>query len=156
MIAEPDSDRHREAAEALEQAFRTQASSIFSGVAVAPDGTVEIFVTEESPAVKAAIQASRVKPISIRVLSGRRNSLATLERVRDDIRGEGPALRKRGLKLTQLGVDVYANKVLIGVEFLDDATKEILEGKYGADKVEISEGGGWRTTPLIEGPQREQ
>jgi hypothetical protein len=69
-------------AEALEHAFRAEAPAIFSGLALASDGTIEIFVTEETSAVKAAIRASQAKPVSIRVLSGRTNTLATLERIR--------------------------------------------------------------------------
>jgi hypothetical protein len=143
-------------AEALEHAFRTEAPAIFSGLALASDGTIEIFVTEETSAVKAAIKASQAKPVSIRVLSGRTNTLATLERIRDEIRREGPALTMRGLKLTQLGVDIHANKVLIGVESLDDATRDFLNGMYGGDRVQVVEGSRWRTTPLIGRSQIEE
>ncbi|MBI2776416.1 MAG: hypothetical protein HYX57_03995 [Chloroflexi bacterium] len=66
-------------------------------------------------------------------------SSAELASTQAKVEGDLDSLEKRGFTIVQIGVDVIANRVVITVADLNEATRVALESEYG-DTVEVREG----------------
>jgi len=127
----------------LQTKLRAVAPSSFAGLVVDRDRSLIVYATVVEPAITDAIgevQASTAGGIAVRVVSGLSNSLATLESVRDQITARQPDLTARGVKLTQWGPDIVANRVRIGVHGLTPEISADVEREFGADRILVVEG----------------
>ena len=133
----------------LEAKLRIVAPDSFAGLAIDGDRSVVVYTTVVEPALTTAIaevQASTPGGLTVRLVSGLNNSLATLERVRDQITGRHRELAAAGVNLTQWGADIIANRVRIGVHGLTPKISADLAQEFGADRILVMEGEYFRTT----------
>jgi hypothetical protein len=132
----------------LDTRLRNSAPDYYGGLAIGRDGAVEVFTTSANPTVTDIITEVTVATrgqIAIRATTGVTNSLIGLERLRDQITRDR-TIREGGIELTQVGPDVMANKVAIGVNGLTPEIVAVLKSRFGAAKVTVFENAGWRTT----------
>jgi hypothetical protein len=98
--------------------LRQEDANSFAGILVRPDGSIELHLTEATPASVRAVDDARAigrDAVSVRVVEGLRNSLAVLERAHD-------------------------------VKGLTPESAELLAREFGADRVDVVEGGEWGPT----------
>jgi hypothetical protein len=118
----------------------------FAGIIVDSDDSIELLVTASTPATVRAIDDARRSSrdtVRVRVVEVLKHSLADLERVRDAITMRHAELKARGVYVTEWGASARTNKVRIGVKDLTPASAELLARKFGAEMVDIVEGGEW-------------
>jgi hypothetical protein len=133
----------------LETKLRAVAPDSFAGLALDGDRSVVVYATVVEPALTSAItevQASTPGGLTVRLVSGLNNSLATLERVRDQITARQRELAAAGVNLTGWGADIIANRVRIGVHGLTPKISADLAQEFGADRILVVEGDYVRTT----------
>lgn len=131
----------------LQTKLHAVAPSSFAGLVVDGDRSLIVYATVVEPALSdaiAEIQASTTGGVAVRVVSGLKNSLATLESVRDQVTARQRDLAARGVNLTQWGPDIVANRVRIGVHGLTPKISADLASEFGADLVLVVEGALWR------------
>jgi len=134
----------------LEIKLRAVAPDSFAGLAL--DGgnrAVVVYATIVEPALTDAIaevQASTAGGLAVRVVSGLKNSLAALERVRDQITARARNLHDQGVNLTSWGADIVANRVQIGVHGLTPKISADLAQEFGADLILVVEREYFHTT----------
>ena len=127
----------------LQIRLRAVAPTAFAGIAIEPDRSITVYATVVEPALSQAIaevQTQTPGGVPVRVTSGIRNSLATLEDVRDRITARARDLVAQGVSLTEWGPDIRANRVRIGVHGLTPAIAAALEREFGADRILVVEG----------------
>lgn len=73
------------------------------------------------------------------MISGYKNSLASLEHIRDEITSRHDELLARGINVTVWGADIRDNKVKIGVKDLTPGAKIFLVHAFGPSHVEVVE-----------------
>jgi hypothetical protein len=147
VAAQPSTDPRDMLAAQLEPRLRAGAADVFAGLYGAPDGAIQVFVTRDTPAVRAIITDSEEsvraasppgRPLpAVRVVPGKANSLAELERMRDAAGARYDEFRARGIEITQYGADTTKNKTNIGVKTLTPQIKAFLENQIGADKIDV-------------------
>jgi hypothetical protein len=126
--------------------LRQEAPDSFAGIIVAPDDSIELLMTVSTPATLRAIDEARKSSrdaVRVRVIEGLKHSLADLERVRDAITMRHAELKASGVNVTEWGASARTNRVRIGVKDLTSESADYLARAFGADKVEIVEGGEW-------------
>jgi hypothetical protein len=125
----------------LVEELRDKCPSAFAGVAYAADGALEVFSTGDAE-LDAIVSrfAARASDIHPRVLAGRSNSLQDLEAVRDAIfqRMQAPEPHVRVL---ELGVDVRANCVRVGIAPFTPEAAANFEREFGTGKTCVVKGG---------------
>jgi hypothetical protein len=129
---------------ALNARLRAEAPTKFAGIGRGPDGAVEVYATVSDPAFTTLVEEVHLasgSQVPVRVAAGMKNSLASLERLFARIRERAQELHNEGIPLVQFGVHVSANRVHLGVEGLTPEIAESLKCEFGADRVEIAEGG---------------
>jgi hypothetical protein len=141
--ATPDDSPFPSLAGALDAKLRAEAPSTFAGIVRGTDGAVEVYVTVSDPALTVVVEevhASTGRRIPVRIVAGKKNSLASLESLFARVRAEAEELRDRGIPLISYGVHIPANRVRLGVEGLTQEVEELLRREFGADQVEVCEG----------------
>jgi hypothetical protein len=126
--------------------LREEDPDSFAGLVTSPDGSIELLVTRPTPATAKAIDDARAlsgDAIPVRVVEGLRFSHAALEGLRDEILARHAELRSRGINITEFGVDERANRVRVGIKGLTPQMSEVVALEFGADMVNIVEGGEW-------------
>jgi hypothetical protein len=142
--ATPDDSPFPALARALDAKLRAEAPSTFAGIVRGTDGAVEVYVTVSDPALASVVDevhASTGRRIPVRVVAGKKNSLASLETLFARVRVEAEEVRKRGIPIVSYGVHIPANRVRLGVEGLTPEIAESLRREFGADQVEVTVGG---------------
>jgi hypothetical protein len=86
------------------------------------------------------VHASTGRRIPVRIVAGKKHSLASLESLFARVRAEAEELRDRGIPLISYGVHIPANRVRLGVEGLTQEVDELLRREFGTDQVEVCEG----------------
>lgn len=147
--AQPSTDPRNMLVAELDPRLRAGAADVFAGLYGAPDGAVQVFVTEETPAVRSIVASSEAsvraaapagRPVpAVRIVPGKANSLAELERIRDALRARRSEFRARGIELTGFGANIAKNKTEIGVKTLTPQIKADLGREFGADKIDVSQ-----------------
>jgi hypothetical protein len=130
----------------LQTRLRVVAPASFAGLVVDGDRSFIVYATVVEPALSDAvseIQASTTGGVAVRVVSGLRNTLATLESVRDQISARQRELSAQGVNLTEWGPDIVANRVRIGVHGLTPKISADLAREFGADRILVVEGALW-------------
>jgi hypothetical protein len=130
----------------LQTKLRAVAPSSFAGLVVDGDRSLIVYATVVEPALSDAIseiQASTPGGVAVRVVSGLKNSLATLESVRDQISARQRDLSAQGVMLTNWGPDIVANRVSVGVHGLTPKISADLAREFGADRILVVEGALW-------------
>jgi hypothetical protein len=89
------------------------------------------------------LQADNGGAIRVRVVTGMTNSLATLERLQQSVLARVDELRARGIVLGNFGVSVRSNRLQLGVVDPTPEKAAILGSMFGADHIEVVEGGLW-------------
>ena len=141
--ATPDDSPFPSLAGALDAKLRAEAPSTFAGIVRGTDGAVEVYVTVSDPALTVVVEevhASTGRRIPVRIVAGKKNSLASLETLFARVRAEAEELRDRGIPLISYGVHIPANRVRLGVEGLTQEVDELLRREFGTDQVEVREG----------------
>lgn len=136
----------------LEANLRARAPASFAGLVSLNDGTIQVYATTNNAALQETIQstvanARSAQPMrrqpAVRVSIGDKNTLASLEHLRDMITARRADLTARGIELVQWGVDIPNNRTLLGVKGLTPATKGALEREFGPAQVEVTNSAGW-------------
>jgi len=130
----------------LQTRLRVVAPASFAGLVVDGDRSFIVYATVVEPALSDAIseiQASTTGGVAVRVVSGLRNTLATLESVRDQISARQREISAQGVNLTEWGPDIVANRVRIGVHGLTPKISADLAREFGADRILVVEGALW-------------
>ncbi len=117
------------------------------------NGAIQLHLTQNSPEVETLIESvvaalrntvSDAQQLSsIERIVGARNSLRLLERTRDRIQIRRLGLDSRGIRISVYGVDVWKNRVRVEVQNLTSEAKAMLEAEFGAELVDVVEGGQW-------------
>jgi hypothetical protein len=126
--------------------LRQEDPDSFAGIVIGPDNTIELLVTASTPAIVRAIDDARSSgrdAVRVRVVEGMKYSHADLENLRDEVLRRHADLKSRGVNITEFGVDERANRVRIGVKDLTPDSAELLAREFGADKIDIVQGGEW-------------
>ena len=126
--------------------LRREEPESFAGTLMRPDGSLELRVTRFTPAVARAVETAKRSScgaIAVNVVEGLRYSLAELEVKRDEILRRADDLAARGVRITGFGVDIRANRVRVEVKALDPQKAVVIADEFGADKVELFNGGEW-------------
>lgn len=126
--------------------LRQEDPDSFAGLVQSADGSLEIMVTSSTAAtVKAIDDARRLSgdALPVRVVEGLRFSHAVLEHLRDEILARHTQLRSRGINITEFGVDERANRVRVGIKGLTPQMADLVALEFGADMINIVEGGEW-------------
>jgi hypothetical protein len=126
--------------------LRQEDPDSFAGIVISPDGTIDLLVTASTPATVRAVDDARSlgrDAVRVRVVEGMKYSHADLESLRDEVLRRNADLKSRGANITEFGVDERANKVRIGVKDLTPESAELLEREFGAEQLDIVEGGEW-------------
>ncbi len=134
---------------ALQTRLSVEAATSFAGTARGSDGGIDVYVTAADARVNAIVQELRSAVgggANVRIVDGMKNSVATLESVRDEILARRPALFARGIQVVELGVHVTANRVRVGVKGLTDGTAAYLATEFGADRILVFEGSEYAST----------
>ena len=132
--ATPDDSPFPSLAGALDAKLRAEAPSTFAGIVRGTDGAVEVYVTVSDPALTVVVEevhASTGRRIPVRIVAGKKNSLASLESLFARVRAEAEELRDRGIPLISYGVHIPANRVRLGVEGLTQEVDELLRREFG-------------------------
>lgn len=127
--------------------LRADVPELYAGLVIGPDGAIQVFAVGDDQRLLALVNATRLTnaaQVDVHVVPKRRHSLATLERVHEKIRSRYDAIAALGIRITQSGVDVRANKVRISVLELTPEAVTRLSSEFGADRVEVVQGGLWR------------
>jgi len=105
-------------------------------------------VTAADASVNASVQelTAAIGGVNVHIVDGVKNSLATLESVRDEILARRQALLARGIKVVELGVHVTANRVRVGVKGLTDGAAADLAAEFGTDRILVFESGEYAPT----------
>lgn len=133
----------------LDATLRSYAPDAFAGLAIAPDGAIEVYIggfeTAASELVSATVAETQAAlaigcslPI-VRLIPGQRNSLATLESVHGALRARYHELRAVGIQVVRSGVDVRLNRLHIGVSHLTPETEMSLQAQFGAELINMGE-----------------
>lgn len=146
--APPDSSPYRALVSALRTRLSAEAATSFAGTARASDGGIDVYVTAADASVNAIVQelSGAIGGVNVHIVDGMKNSLATLESVRDEILARRQALMARGINVVELGVHVTANRVRVGVKGLTDGAAAYLAAEFGADRILVFEGGEYAPT----------
>jgi len=126
--------------------LREEDPDSFAGLVQGPDGSLELLVTRSTAATAKAIDDARAlsgDAVRVRVVEGLKFSHAVLERLRDEILARHAELRSRGVNITEFGVDERTNRVRVGVKGLTPRLAELVALEFGADMLNIVEGGEW-------------
>ncbi|MBA3948145.1 MAG: DUF3586 domain-containing protein [Herpetosiphonaceae bacterium] len=78
---------------------------------------------------------------AVKIIVGSKNSLASLEQLRDVITNRPDEFTARGIQLTMWGPNIRGNKVEIGVNGLTPEIKALIEHEFGSERVEVTEVG---------------
>lgn len=107
---------------ALQTRLSAKAATSFAGTARASDGGIDVYVTAADASVDAIVQelSGAVGGVNVHIVDGMKNSLATLESVRDEILARRQALLARDIRVVEFGVHVTANRVRVGVKGLTE------------------------------------
>ncbi|OLC09852.1 MAG: hypothetical protein AUH39_03580 [Chloroflexi bacterium 13_1_40CM_67_9] len=149
MPAPPNDSPFHALARALDTRLRADAPDTFAGIVRGADGAVEVLVTLSPPTLVAIVEevhASTGRRIAVRVVAGLKNNLASLESLFARIREGYQEIVDRGIPLVSVGVHIPANRVRLGVEGLTPELAESLRREFGADQVEVNEGGRYQPT----------
>jgi len=144
-------------AASLDTNLRASALGTYAGTAIADDGSIEVYATTADATVAnviSKIQGSTNNKTPVKIIPGSKNTLASLEQVRDTITTRLGELHGRGIAVQQWGPDVRKNRIIIEVEGLTLQAKASLEQEFGADKIEVVEQKGWHTagTRFVDNP----
>jgi hypothetical protein len=117
----------------------------FAGLVQSADGSLELLVTTSTAATAKAIDDARASSgaVPVRVVEGMTFSHAVLEHIRDEILARHAELRSRGINITEFGVDERANRVRVGIKGLTPQMADLVALEFGADMLNIVEGGEW-------------
>jgi hypothetical protein len=121
-----------------------EAANAYAGTARASDGGIDLYVTSLDAGVSRVVDQLRAAnggQIAIHIVSGMKNTLATLQSVRNEILARRKEFSARDIKIVELGVHVRANRVRVGVKGLTAAAAASLIAEFGADRIVVFEGG---------------
>jgi len=76
----------------------------------------------------------------VRIVTGQRNSLVTLEQLRDQITASREAIAALGITVVEWGVNLRMNKVRVGVLDPTPEAVTLLKQRFGADLIEVVQG----------------
>lgn len=99
---------------------------------------VDAAVDEFRQVVPANISLPRIS-----VVADVKHSMRVLSLLQDEVRARSDELEARGIRWMHLGVNVWINRLEIGVKALTDEKRRFLEREFGADRIHVFEGGGW-------------
>ncbi|MDP9252551.1 MAG: hypothetical protein M3O80_06050, partial [Chloroflexota bacterium] len=134
---------------ALDARLRADFPNAFAGFVRASDGALEVYSTGD-PALAALVhelQPESGGSVPVRVVTGMTNSLMVLERLHEQVRARAGELKARGIVLGSFGVDVRRNRYRLAVVDLTPEKAALLTAAFGADQVEVVQGGLW--APLV-------
>ena len=129
---------------AFDKELRRKWPRTFAGLAITPDGTLDVLSTGD-PAVNefASRFAAEHSDFRLRVVPGMRNSLLDLEAVRDKIHERVGAGQIGQVKVLGYGVDIRSNCVRIGIADLSPEGVRYLQDEFGPDRVCVEKGSLW-------------
>jgi hypothetical protein len=142
--APPDDSPFAVLSHRLQTRLRAEFPDAFAGIVRVGDA-FEVYSTGD-PGLATAVerlQAEVSREISVRVVTGMTNSLATLERLQENVLARVDELRARGIVLSEFGVDVRSNRLRIGVIDPTPEKASVLRTMFGADQVDVVKGGLW-------------
>jgi hypothetical protein len=146
--APPDDSPFAVLTQTLDARLRADFPNSFAGFVRASDGALEVYSTGD-PALSTVVhevQAESGGRIAVRVVTGMTNSLIALERLHEQVRSRAEELKARGIVLGSFGVDVLRNRYRFAVVDLTPEKTAMLTATFGADQVEVVQGGLWRPT----------
>ena len=144
--AEPERTPTAVLARTLDMRLRTQHPAQFAGLAIAPDGTFEIFAVGRDAAFARLVDDLRlgIAPnVPVRIVPDRRHSLKELEVTRDQVNARRLELEGLGISVVRLGIDLRANKVRIGLPDPSAEATAVLIREFGAGRVVVVRDGGF-------------
>jgi hypothetical protein len=142
--APPDGSPYGLLVSGLQTRLRAEAANAYAGTARASDGGVDVYLTSVDASVSRVVEQVRAATggqVPIHMVTGMRNTLATLEGVRSQILARRNELLARGIKIVEFGVHVTANRVRVGVKGLTADAAASLIAEFGADRILVFEGG---------------
>lgn len=147
--APPEPSPYRMLVSALQTRLSAKAATSFAGTARASDGGIDVYVTAADASVDAIVQelSGAVGGVNVHIVDGMKNSLATLESVRDEILARRQALLARDIRVVEFGVHVTANRVRVGVKGLTEGAAAYLTAEFGVDRILVFEGGEYAPSP---------
>ncbi len=140
----------------LDTTLQAEAADVFAGLILAQDGSLQVHLTSRMPQVDALIERAitRVRraypdPVTlpnVEQFPGVTNTLRALLRLQDEVTSRSAEFNAHGIRLSHWGIDLWINRLEIGVLHLTPEAKALLEREFDADKVAVvDDGDGWRT-----------
>jgi hypothetical protein len=145
--ADPDSSPAAVLSRTLEARLRAEAQSLYAGLALGPDGILEVFAVGNDlrfAGLVGQIRQAVAPQLSVRIRGEQANNLKTLEQVRDQITASRDAIGRTGINIVEWGVDIRANKVRVGILELSADAVTRLQNHLGADRIDVVSGSVFR------------
>jgi hypothetical protein len=134
----------------LDTELRQSLPDDYAGLSIASDGVAEVHVVRSTERLTDTLRVFAGRgaglQVKFRVAAGRRNSLQDLERAMREVTARRGDLVAMGLHVSQIGIDVVANRVRVGVAGLGAH----VASDFDADLIEFVDAGGWES--VVDGP----
>lgn len=144
--AEPERTPAAVLARTLDMRLRSQHPAQFAGLAIAQDGTLEVFAVGRDAAFARLVDELRLgiaPDMPVRIVPDRRHSLKELEVTRDQVIARRLELEGLGISVARLGIDLRANKVRIGLPDPSAEATAVLIREFGAGRIVVVRGSGF-------------
>lgn len=145
--ARPDDSPGALLTRSLDARLRADHRDVFAGIVWRSNHELEVFAVGDATRLRDAVHdvhRATAPDVAVRITGGMTSTLAELEDLHEQLRMRSDAIAAVTGPISGFGVDVLANRERIELIEPSREAVDFLERTFGADRILVARGGGWR------------